>query len=447
MPTPLDYASFRNHYLDTGEWTAGEQHCRDILDQDGGNAATWQQLGVAVAHLARKVEADEAFASALKLDPRSARSHYWRGKMADEAGAFAAAAAHYKAALAEEPDFEPAQYAARFNAVAQREVALGRERSDDEPAGRPRFLLIKAWGTGFWSEIMHLLGALLTAEITGRTPVVLWGSNSMFRDPGTIDGYTHYFEPVSAAGLGDLPVVVGDIFPPKWTPANIASDDLDQQTGAFSRLSGAHFVGRPERLVVIDYFTSTHLARHWIPAGHPLHGRSTAEVDRWLARKYLRPRSYLADRAAAFARERFSGVPFTAVQLRGTDKSTEMPLLDALNRNAIDRVAGDDRVFVLTDSIHWQAAAVERLGDRAHFMPVTRGAGETGIHFERSVGPRRLGEEVLTDVLVATRAARFVGNGWSSVSCGVRALSDAPPEALQLLGPFDMGRDHYGEYY
>ena len=39
MPTPLDYASFRNHYLDTGEWTAGEQHCRDILDQDGGNAA------------------------------------------------------------------------------------------------------------------------------------------------------------------------------------------------------------------------------------------------------------------------------------------------------------------------------------------------------------------------------------------------------------------------
>ncbi|MGB8078567.1 MAG: hypothetical protein WCF09_11900, partial [Gallionella sp.] len=35
-----------------------------------------------------------------------------------------------------------------------------------------RFLLIKAWGYGFWSDVSHVLGQLLLAEITGRTPVV-----------------------------------------------------------------------------------------------------------------------------------------------------------------------------------------------------------------------------------------------------------------------------------
>ena len=42
------------------------------------------------------------------------------------------------------------------------------------------YLLIKSYG--FWSDVEHVIGALLLAEMTGRTPVVHWGGNSYFTD-------------------------------------------------------------------------------------------------------------------------------------------------------------------------------------------------------------------------------------------------------------------------
>lgn len=43
-----------------------------------------------------------------------------------------------------------------------------------------RYLLIKSWGFGFYSDVIAVLGSLLLAEITHRTPVVHWGKNSLF---------------------------------------------------------------------------------------------------------------------------------------------------------------------------------------------------------------------------------------------------------------------------
>ncbi len=37
-----------------------------------------------------------------------------------------------------------------------------------------RFLLIKSWGCGFWSDVDHVMGQLLVAEITNRIPVIYW---------------------------------------------------------------------------------------------------------------------------------------------------------------------------------------------------------------------------------------------------------------------------------
>lgn len=56
------------------------------------------------------------------------------------------------------------------------------------------FLLIKSWGYGFWSDVEHVIGALLLAEMTGRTPVVHWGGNSYFSDD---EGGGTPFEPFS----------------------------------------------------------------------------------------------------------------------------------------------------------------------------------------------------------------------------------------------------------
>ena len=66
------------------------------------------------------------------------------------------------------------------------------------PARDPdRFLLIKAWGYGFFSDLDHVLGCLLLAEMTGRTPVTHWGTNSLFRIDSGTDAFRSYFSPLS----------------------------------------------------------------------------------------------------------------------------------------------------------------------------------------------------------------------------------------------------------
>src|ERR1051325_2854172 len=59
---------------------------------------------------------------------------------------------------------------------------LAREQALQRPDGRKRYLVIKPWGYGFCSDLDHVLGALLLAEMTGRTPIVHWGAGSRFRD-------------------------------------------------------------------------------------------------------------------------------------------------------------------------------------------------------------------------------------------------------------------------
>ena len=40
---------------------------------------------------------------------------------------------------------------------------------------KSKYLLIKAWGYGFFSDVNHILGQLLIAEMTERIPIVYWG--------------------------------------------------------------------------------------------------------------------------------------------------------------------------------------------------------------------------------------------------------------------------------
>jgi protein O-GlcNAc transferase len=426
----MDYDTFRAAFLDTGRWHEGEAASRDVLARDGGDATALLQLGVVLAHLDRKAEARDAVARAIAIGDASPRARWWLGRLLDEAGDFT-------------------------GAVARREIdraaARTREAGDIDRDDRGRFLLIRSWGAGFWSEILHLMGGLLTAEITRRTPVVAWGANCLFRDADRADAFPDFFEPVSDACLADLPVANGGFFPPKWGPDNLARPEVGKTAGPWSRMSSAQFIGRPETVAVYDHFNSTHLIGRWIPAGHPWHGLSTEALNRRILAKYLRPRREFGERAMGHITRLFGGEPFDAVHLRGTDKALEMPLLDAVNAHAIARLheppVHGGPVFLLTDSTALLDRARAAAGPGLRHLDCLRGGAATGVHFERSASPRKLGGEVLVDVLVARCARSFLGNGWSSVSCGVRSLSMADAGRVQLTGPFDMALDHYGEYF
>jgi protein O-GlcNAc transferase len=78
----------------------------------------------------------------------------------------------------------------------------GPEKKHNNKAGN--FLLIKAWSYGFWSDVSHVLGQLLVAEITGRTPIVHWDSNSLFGDGTGSNAFEFYFETLSDVDVGDI---------------------------------------------------------------------------------------------------------------------------------------------------------------------------------------------------------------------------------------------------
>jgi hypothetical protein len=68
-----------------------------------------------------------------------------------------------------------------------------------------RFLLIKAWGCGFWSDVSHVAGQLLIAELTDRIPVIFWGTGSLYasENPLVKDAFIMYFLPVSNYSVYD----------------------------------------------------------------------------------------------------------------------------------------------------------------------------------------------------------------------------------------------------
>lgn len=451
----MDYDTFRAEFLDTGRWREGEDASRDALALEGDDPAASLQLGIVLAHVDRKAEAREAIARAIAAGDASPRARWWLGRLLEEAGDFAGAAAQYAAALAIDPAHEASRHSANFNAVALREIERAGRRTREvghvDLDDRRRFLLIRSWGAGFWSEILHLMGGLLTAEITRRIPVVVWGRNCLFRDADRADAFPDFFEPVSDASLASLPLAQGALFPPKWGLANLAEPEVCKTEGPWSRMSAAQFIGRPETVAVYDHFNSTHLVRCWIPQEHPWHGLSTVALNQRILAKYLRPRQDFVERAIGHIARLFGDEPFSAVHLRGTDKALEMPLLEAVNAHAIahlrEGAVHGEPVFLLTDSVGLLDQARAAAGPSLRHLDCLRGTSATGVHFERPASPRTLGGEVLVDVLVARQAGSFLGNGWSSVSCGVRSLSTADPGRVRLTGPFDMGLDHYGEYY
>lgn len=309
------------------------------------------------------------------------------------------------------------------------------------PAAAPRYLLIRAWGCGFWSDVDHLLGQLLLAEITGRTPVVHWGENSLYGGTRSEDAWRYFFESISDVKAVDLPWANALVYPPKWNADNATGPDLNQWEGEFSRQSAVLFLCRCETIVVSDFHTQVRQLAAWVPASHPLSGRDPDAIYRYLIAKYLHPRPDLLAEVDRFISERFAGRPYVAVHLRGLDKGSECHDLAAENAALLARVGALRKqqpglgIFVLTDDLALLAEARRQFGDQVVVSDCTRSNGTQGVHFQSAKDDqRRLGVEVLQDALIASRAAAFVGLGSSNVGAMIAYLGNWQPGAFSLQG-------------
>lgn len=387
---------FAERLLTSGNLPASEIVCRDILDAEPRHAAALTLLGVIAA----------------------------------KAGAFDHAKRHLTAALQVEP----------HNAAVRTHLNRVNDLRSPQPnaASTDRYLLIKSWGYGFWSDVSQVLGSLLLAEATGRIPVTHWGSNSLFGDGSTRDAFRLYFRPVSNLGLDDLARIPNaTFFPPKWTSANLASENVAKWQGPGSRAAAMYFLNRQETIAVNDFHIAVVSIAPWLPASHPMHGQPVATIYRYLIRKYLQPVEAAQAACEAFFRSHLDGAPFVAVHMRGSDKILEDSNLQATQQAslaAIDATSPDWRIFLLTDDEALRTQMLSRYGERIVSTPCQRTSTSTGVHYLPAVQPVQAGLEVMTDTYLAARANRFIGNGRSNVSAIIDLLTEWAPDNSILIG-------------
>lgn len=391
-----------------GNLPKAENFCRRALEEDPG--AVWAMT------LLGKV--------ALGLDQRQFARRY-----------FAAAAA----AAPESPET-----IANLAWVENQPVAESAPPSDEE-----RFLLIKAWGQGFWSDVSHVIGQLLLAEITGRTPVVHWGGNTRFGDGSDANLYPYFFEPIGEPDIDELARSDWDYFPPKWNAENLRDNELNIWKGAYSRMAAVYFLNRGERVAVSDFYTGVADLSPWIPPGHPLHGESVEGLYRYLVKKYLRPSPAIRQEIDAFYDERLAGLPYISVHVRGSDKVTEQSDLGDVNDmyfTVLDDYLRQDpmcNIFLFTDDNRVLQRFIARYGDKVIFTDCDRTDTDDGVHVAQKIDPRRLGVEVVIDAYLAARGLGFVGNGASNVSCMVVHLNDWRDGEYTLLAPSRHDHDPF----
>lgn len=312
------------------------------------------------------------------------------------------------------------------------------------PVTTPRYLLIKAWGFGFWSDLDHLYGSLLLAELTGRIPVVHWGRNSLFRAPDTVNAFDCFFEPVSGATWHDLTEPDLSYFPDKWNAGNLGLEDHLKWQGPGSRLTGLYALHRPENVVVCDFHTKVNDLMAWIPPASPLFGMERNSLYRHLYQKYVRLKPHLTQMVDTWWADHMAGRHWLAVHVRGTDKVQEVGHLAQINEAysaRIDQILKVNpllSIFLMTDSEQILAQFKARYGDKVLFTPCQRGSGQTGVHLEGHPGVL-MGEQVILDAYLASRCDFFLGNGGSNVSTGIRHLKRWSKGTFFLIGPDFLG--------
>jgi len=372
---------------------------------------------------------------ALSREPGNPVALYALGVVAHRLG-FGDLALHYFG-VARDSAPQWAEPAGAIRHLAQASAA--EEGGADQGGASERFLLIKSWGCGFWSDVYHVLGQLLVAEISGRIPVVHWGDNSHFSAHDGGNAFASFFEPLSPYGVDELCRDDFSYYPAKWCRDNLRSVNLNKWHGPDSRISGLLLLRRPEDVVVSDFYTSVLTLQPWIPPGHPLHGQNVDAIYQDLIARYLRPQAIVLDQVEAFIAASLGEAPFVAVHARGTDKVREAEQLGIINEQYFERVDeacqayGSERLFLMTDDEAILAAFRDRYGARLVYTACERGTDTAGIHLQQRPGATQRGIEVMVDAYIAARGACFIGNGYSNPSAMVKHLRDGLGLPSQLL--------------
>ena len=266
------------------------------------------------------------------------------------------------------------------------------------------------------------------------------GRNSLYGDGTDTDAFQLYFEPISPLGIPDViqAATNGAVFRPKWSTETLQQEPQSSWKRLHSQIPGTIYLERPETVVVSDFYIHLPDLVSSIPISHEWFGKTSAELYRILADKYLRVRPEIVAEVNAFDRAHINGAdPTIAVHYRGTDKVVETDYMPSHETyfDLIDRDAAGWRIFLLTDEAHCIEAFLERYGSRVTFTNATRSSSKIPVHLSRAADRVRLGTDILKDVYLALRCKKFIGLGMSNPSCIISVLKNWCEGDCILLGP------------
>jgi len=302
-----------------------------------------------------------------------------------------------------------------------------------------RFLLIKAFGWGFWADMDHLLGQLLAAELSDRIPIVYWGTNSLYSDTIGTNAFELYYEPVSAFSINHLLRPDYTFYPPIWNATNIMIEDLDKTTYMYRNLGD--MMNSDANVVVSDVHFFARPIMEFMKKDHWAYGMTPLQIFRCLLNKYFKLKPDILMEIDAFYNTFLKdSAPVLAVHIRGTDKVQEVANLASLNKRYGKEIKRYldlyevKKIFFMTDTKTILDKYGRLYGDMLVSTDSNRGVDkDTAVQLDNYKNRRRKGIEVLIDTYLAARCDYFIGNGYSNVSFAVNRLKDWPESHITLF--------------
>ncbi|MEB2628198.1 O-fucosyltransferase family protein [Peribacillus frigoritolerans] len=281
------------------------------------------------------------------------------------------------------------------------------------------FLLIKAWGSGFWSDVSHVAGQLLIAELTNRIPIIFWGVDSGYASEKPIikDAFSMYFLPVSNYSVNDLKNKNYTFFPSKWNQGNLHRGDLKDLSDLTENSIGNVFRSC-ENVIVSNIHIYVNYLIQWINKSHPLYGLDIEDIYKYLYQKHLTLQPYLFNEIEDFYSKNMKNKhPILGVHIRGSDKIHECPNLQEINNSYQQKIDS-----YLLDNPH------SSILNRTPFDHVSVHNG--GVHYDNT---KQKGIEIIKDTYLAMKCDHFIGNHSSNVSVAISRLKSWAPKTITLL--------------
>lgn len=304
-----------------------------------------------------------------------------------------------------------------------------------------RFLLIKSWGCGFWSDVDHVMGQLLVAELTNRIPVIYWGTNSLYAESFKSNAFDLYFEPVSSYSIYDVIKPHYTYYPQIWRYDNVMVEDLDKITWMYRNLG--ELMANDANVVVSDVHYFIRPIINYITKDHWAYGMTAQQIYRGLFDKYIKLKPDIELEIQEFYNSNLKDYsPTLGVHIRGGDKIREVENLSKFNKRyytAIDNYMNSydiKKILLLTDCEDILKIFEKKYGSKLVFTDCRRGAiyaTDNAPHLQDYTHKRRKGIEIIKDTYLASKCDFFIGNGYSNVSYTVKRLRDWSEDNIILF--------------